>query len=214
MKDIVSIKKFCKMSITINSPEGSGNIFAKTALLDIDCPTNVIHNYELLNSGGNNIFILRNPYDCILSAIELPFLGNKYLSRQFNIHDNKTDQEINRHIEQYLNYLKNYKNKKVYAVTFEFLTNNPKQFVENVTSRFNRKIDKNKLDLISGEFVIKRLIEKNPHRAPFRNDNPRQKIFLREEIKTYLNQDKRMKDLYPIYLQHKNILQSTKNMVQ
>jgi hypothetical protein len=202
------------MSITINSPEGSGNIFAKTALANINSSVNVIHNYKLLNSGGNNIFILRNPYDCILSSIELPFIRNRYLPQQFNIDDDKTNQEINMQIEKYLNYLNNYKNKKVYAVTFEFLTNNPKQFVENVTLKFDKKIDKDNLDLISEEYVIKALIEKNPHRAPFRDDNSRQKTSIREIIKESLNQDKRMQDLYPIYLQHKNILQSTKNMVQ
>ena len=197
------------MSIIINSPEGSGNSFAKAALYNAGCSAPVKHNYQLLNAGGNNIFILRNPYDCILSAMELPFLNDRGKLRNFNIENPLTDQELNRHIKQYLDYLDNYNNEKVYAATFEFLTNNPKKFVKNVALKFEIKIDANKLNFITEESVIKTLIEKNPNRAPLRNENPRKKIDLRNQIKTRLFEDKRMQDLFPIYLEHKNILQST-----
>jgi len=197
------------MSLIINSPEGSGNSFAKAALHNAGQSAPIKHNYQLLNAGDNNIFILRNPYDCILSAMELPFLNDRGKLRSFNIENPLTDQEINRHIKQYLDYLNNYNNEKVYAATFEFLTNSPKKFVKNVALKFDIKIDKNKLNLLTEESVIKTLIEKNPNRAPFRNDNPRKKIDLRNQIKGRLFEDKRMEDLFPIYLEHKNILQST-----
>jgi len=202
------------MSILINSPEGSGNSFAKAALHNIGCSASVKHNYQLLNSGEDNIFILRNPYDCILSAMELPFLNDKSREGKVDLSHPQTSEEIDRHIKQYLNYLDNYNNEKVYALTFEFLTNTPKNFVKNVVSKFDVKFDKNNFDFISKESVMKTLIKKNPNRAPFRNDNPRKKINLRSEIKEYLNEDKRMKDLLAIYIEHKNILQSTENMVQ
>jgi hypothetical protein len=197
------------MSIIINSPEGSGNSFAKAALYNAGQSAPIKHNYQLFNSGVDNIFILRNPYDCILSAMELPFLNDRGKLRNFNIENPLTDQELNRHIKQYLDYLDNYNNEKVYAATFEFLTNSPKKFVKNVALKFDIKIDKNKLNLITEESVIKTLIEKNPNRAPFRNDNPRKKIDLRNQIRGRLFEDKRMQDLFPIYLEHKNILQST-----
>ena len=197
------------MSIIINSPEGSGNSFAKAVLYNAGQSAPIKHNYQLLNSGVDNIFILRNPYDCILSAMELPFLNDKSKLKNFNIENPLTDQELNRHIKQYLDYLDNYNNEKVYAATFEFLTNSPKKFVKNVALKFDIKIDKNKLNLLTEESVIKTLIEKNANRAPFRNDNPRKKINLRNQIKGRLFEDKRMEDLFPIYLEHKNILQST-----
>jgi hypothetical protein len=202
------------MSILINSPEGSGNSFAKAALHNAGCSASVKHNYQLLTSGGDNIFILRNPYHCILSAMELPFLNDKSRERKVNLSHPQTSEEIDRHIKQYLNYLDNYNNEKVYALTFEFLTSNPKKFVQNVVSKFETKVYKSDFDFITEESVIKTLIKKNANRAPFRDDNPRKKINLRGEIKEYLNEDKRMEDLFSIYLQHKNILQSTKNVIQ
>ncbi len=197
------------MSIIINSPEGSGNSFAKAALYNAGCSAPVKHNYQLLNAGGNNIFILRNPHDCILSAMELPFLNEKSSERKVNLSHPQTSEEIDRHIKQYLNYLDNYNNEKVYALTFEFLTSNPKKFVQNVVSKFETKVYKSDFDFITEESVMRTLINKNPNRAPFRNDNPRKKIDLRNQIKTRLFEDKRMQDLFPIYLEHKNILQST-----
>lgn len=197
------------MTVIINSPEGSGNTFAKVALYSVACSAPLKHNYQLLNAGDNNIFILRNPYDCILSAMELPFLNDKSKERKVDLNHPLTDQEVNTHITQYLNYLDNYNNEKVYAVTFEFLTKNPKKFVKNVALKFDIKIDLYKVNFITEESVIKTLIDKNSNRAPVRDDNPRKKIDLRNQIKEDLFKNKKMEDLFPIYLEHKNKLQST-----
>jgi hypothetical protein len=199
--------------IIINSPQGSGNNFARAALHNIDCPSIIKHEYQLLNSEKNNIFILRNPYDSILSTIELLFLNNKKLIQESGTHNKQIDQVIDSQIARYLNYLTNYSNENVYAVSFEFLTSNPKKFVENVTLKFNKKFDKNKFDLLSQESVMKTLIENSPERAPFRNDNPRKKLDIREETKIYLIKDTKIQNLYPTYLHHKDILQSTENMI-
>jgi hypothetical protein len=145
--------------------------------------------------------------------MELPFLNEKSMEQKVNLSHPQTSGEIDRHIKQYLNYLDNYNNEKVYALTFEFLTSNPKKFVKNVALKFDTTIDKDKLNLLTEESVIKTLIKKNANRAPFRDDNPRKKINLRSEIKEYLNEDKRIEDLFFIYLEHKNILQSTENMI-
>ena len=199
--------------IIINSPQGSGNNFARAALHNINCPSIIKHEYQLLDSVKNNIFILRNPYDSILSAIELLFLNNKKLIPESGTHNEQIDQVINDQFKRYLNYFNNYSNGKVYAVSFESLTSNPKKFVENVALKFNKKFDKNKFDLLSQESVMKTLIENSPERAPFRNDNPRKKLDIREETKVYLSKDTKIQNLYPIYLQHKDVIQSTENMV-
>ena len=72
--------------VIVNSPAGSGNIFCMYMLrkyLEVDT-VGKNHNPYAFEKSKLNLFLLRNPYDCIASGIEI-FMLDQNLDGQTDI---------------------------------------------------------------------------------------------------------------------------------
>jgi hypothetical protein len=191
-------------------PPGSGNTFLRQVIeKNIYCDLlHTDHKYTGDNS-INQIFILRNPYDCIASGIERLTMGSKdkYAGDQFNVYDlNLFNFHLKDQIQNYKNFILNVQDKeKIFCITFEFLTQNTYACTIKIANYFNFKnIDNKSMSNDAKSDLIN---------SGLKSRLPRKKSNTRIYIDNILNHDEDLKELFALYSIMFNRLQSTENMV-
>jgi len=204
------------MTLGISSPAGSGNTFLRVLLETLfynEVKDTVSHTADKMENDLKKIYILRNPYDNIASAVERHLISSndKFIEDKFDIIDkNKLDIKIVNHTKEYNNFINNFKNhENLIAITFEFLTQDTINCAKYIAKKFNLEINKNYLSSKLDKKILYRL--SNSDSA---NRAPRPKHVDRIAIDNMLKNDYDISELYNLYLKEKQILQSTENMVQ
>lgn len=193
------------------SPAGSGNTFAIYLLnKTLNCEIGRIsHESRDLNEDENLAFLLRNPYDCISSAIErgLDTVNTDSLEDQIINIDNIDDlvNEMNLYTNEYYNFLKKAKNKKIlFSSTFEFLTLNPIGFVKKASKFFDIEIDHSHLNSTLSLEIFDGI-----RKSKLANRAPRDKTESRNKIDDLVRNNVKIDLFYKEYIEYRDILQST-----
>jgi hypothetical protein len=189
-------------TITINSPAGSGNIFCQ-ALMGDNLLFNlrwVNHTIDLFDPRGINLFILRNPYDCVASGVQLNF-KNLPLDEQeiflrdfeYRVKDSIISQQ--KEYDRFLNYSQCFD--YVTPVDFELLTKSPEEFLNIISKKFDIPIKENRTT--SKDLLLR--LSNNPE---FKNRFPREISELRKKINLVVNGYGAIEHSYKEYLEYKN----------
>lgn len=190
--------------IIINSPAGCGNVFAQW-LIKSNMDADIIWKFHDLNGFENgipNIFILRNPFDAIASAVEITHNNlNARESEYFDEHvSNRIDYKIlamSAHYEMFLNRLEVLPYVKI--VSFEHLTKDPENFLNMLSKDFKLNF-KRQNHRVSAEMIkIKMAAD-----TTMLNRSPREKTDLRKKIDIQVNANKHLEEIYQKYLFIKN----------
>jgi hypothetical protein len=159
----------------------------------------VFHRPDALNETRNQITLFRNPYDSILSALEKHFQDVHPSLQPFDINnEDEVRHNIKNYVRLYNIYLDDYKKDHIYPVTYEYLRNDPIDFVTSVANFFNLEIaNKN----ISEAKVLQIIDEKR-----LRLEHIRKRLIPvkeKESLKKFLTSNDSLKQVYERYNEHK-----------
>lgn len=193
--------------ILVNSSPGCGNTFCKRFMqLNFDA-TIVWQNHEInaFREWENVVFILRDPYDALASAIEVNIhdLSEKELEYYNANKEFRLEHKMLRNLRDYelmLNALDEFP--LIKAVTFEFLTTQPKEFLNSMARYFDLKFLEGRVD---PKDLLRQMKEHSTARAP------REKSEERKEIDDMVRNHPDMPRVYKKYLKYKEKIQSTEN---
>ena len=195
--------------VLVNSPPGCGNTFCKTLLAENLGVTVIWQNHEInaFREWPNAVFILRDPYDAIASAVEIIIHNLSYKNFEYYQANKefRLKHKIIENIKNYelmLNALDEFP--LIKAVTFEFLTNHPEEFLSSIAKRFDLKFLQERQPPYE---ILRRMKNSNLPRAP------RGKTAERKEIDRMVRNNENMPRLYEKYLKLKEIVQLTENSV-
>jgi hypothetical protein len=195
--------------ILVNSTPGSGNTFCRR-LMARNLNATIVwksHKVEAFREWPDAVFILRDPYDAIASAIQINIhdLSDKELE-YFNNHKiYRIKENLIRNIRDYefmLLALEEFP--LVKAVTFEFLTTQPEEFLSSMCRHFNVEFSKKRL---SEKDLIREMSDHEKENSRV----PREKTEERKLIDKMVREYDAMPLLYAKYLKLKEIIQSTEN---
>lgn len=195
--------------ILVNASPGSGNTFCKTLIAENLGVTVIWQNHELgaFREWPDAVFILRDPYDAIASACEI--IIHNLSDKDFEYYQANKEFRLNhkiieniRNYELMLNALDEFP--LIKAVTFEFLTNQPEEFLISIAKRFDLKFLQERQPPYE---LLRRMKNQNMSRAP------RGKTAERKEIDRMVRNNENMPQLYEKYLKLKEIIQLTENSV-
>jgi len=186
--------------LIINSSPGSGNTYCSVLLEEtLGYWVEVFHRPDALNETRNQITLFRNPYDSILSALEKHFQDVHPSLQPFDINnEDEVRHNIKNYVRLYNIYLDDYKKNHIYPVTYEYLRNDPIDFVTSVANFFNLEIaNKN----ISEAKVLQIIDEKR-----LRLEHIRKRLIPvkeKESLKKFLTSNDSLKQVYERYNEHK-----------
>jgi len=186
--------------LIINSSPGSGNTYCSVLLEEtLGYWVEVFHRPDALNETRNQITLFRNPYDSILSALEKHFQDVHPSLQPFDINnEDEVRHNIKNYVRLYNIYLDDYKKDHIYPVTYEYLRNDPIDFVTSVANFFNLEIaNKN----ISEAKVLQIIDEKR-----LRLEHIRKRLIPvkeKESLKKFLISNGSLKQVYERYNEHK-----------
>lgn len=186
--------------LIINSSPGSGNTYCSVLLEEtLGYWVEVFHRPDALNETRNQITLFRNPYDSILSALEKHFQDVHPSLQPFDINnEDEVRHNIKNYVRLYNIYLDDYKKDHIYPVTYEYLRNDPIDFVTSVANFFNLEIaNKN----ISEAKVLQIIDEKR-----LRLEHIRKRLIPvkeKESLKKFLTSNDSLKQVYERYNEHK-----------
>lgn len=187
--------------LIINSSPGSGNTYCSVLLEEtLGYWVEVFHRPDSLNETRNQITLFRNPYDSILSALEKHFQDVHPSLQPFDINnEDEVRHNIKNYVRLYNIYLDDYKKDHIYPVTYEYLRNDPIDFVRSVANFFNLEIaNKN----ISEAKVLQIIDEKR-----LRLEHIRKRLIPvkeKESLKKFLISNDSLKQVYERYNDHKD----------
>jgi hypothetical protein len=207
------------MSLTpviINSPPGSGGIFARE-LIRNNLKAEVIwplHQLDGFKEDSINICIIRNPYECLASGLEAGFRDK----------DSRTQEELDWYdrdpynatltvlpftLKIYNDFLDACENLEyVTAISFEFLTENPEKFLKYISEKF--KIDfRPEQERVSAEDTKLMIASNESHGTRV----PRETTEMRKIMDPVVSEYSEVKDAYDRHLILKNTIQLTENML-
>jgi hypothetical protein len=137
------------------SPPGSGNTFAETLISEYIKDSryeSVHHNYDSFDENTYNVSILRSPHAAIASSSELEL--NKALSTPDDKENARFMNEIKyntkdvlypmfqRGMEDYIKFVESLKKQNnVFISTFEFLTETPEMFLNQICKKFSLELN-------------------------------------------------------------------------
>jgi len=186
--------------LIINSSPGSGNTYCSVLLEEtLGYWVEVFHRPDALNEKRNQITLFKNPYDSILSALEKHFQDVHPSLQPFDINnEDEVRHNIKNYVRLYNIYLDDYKKDHIYPVTYEYLRNDPIDFVTSVANFFNLEIaNKN----ISEAKVLQIIDEKR-----LRLEHIRKRLIPvkeKESLKKFLTSNDSLKQVYERYNEHK-----------
>lgn len=186
--------------LIINSSPGSGNTYCSVLLEEtLGYWVEVFHRPDALDETRNQITLFRNPYDSILSALEKHFQDVHPSLQPFDINnEDEVRHNIKNYVRLYNIYLDDYKKDHIYPVTYEYLRNDPIDFVTSVANFFNLEIaNKN----ISEAKVLQIIDEKR-----LRLEHIRKRLIPvkeKESLKKFLTSNDSLKQVYERYNEHK-----------
>ena len=186
--------------LIINSSPGSGNTYCSVLLEEtLGYWVEVFHRPDALNETRNQITLFRNPYDSILSGLEKHFQDVHPSLQPFDINnEDEFRHNIKNYVRLYNIYLDDYKKDHIYPVTYEYLRNDPIDFVTSVANFFNLEIaNKN----ISEAKVLQIIDEKR-----LRLEHIRKRLIPvkeKESLKKFLTSNDSLKQVYERYNEHK-----------
>lgn len=139
------------------SPPGSGNTFAETLISEYIKDAeyeSVHHNYDSFDKNTYNVSILRSPHAAIASSAELEL--NKALTTPDDKENARVMNEIKyntqrvlypmfqRGMDDYMNFmecLQKQNKENVFISTFEFLTETPEMFLNQICKKFSLELN-------------------------------------------------------------------------
>jgi hypothetical protein len=199
--------------VYISSPQGSGNSYMKEFLTEnvYDYVTVYSHNIEDVLENQNHIFILRNPKDCISSAVfryskekRSDSIPENLVFNDFDI--NAIKGLISIYINFYIDFLKKSKSKSnLYIISFDYFFNNQKESLNKIVNKFNLTLHEDISFSSNEDFILKKMMQfDNKNRVPSKKTKNR--IF----IENLIEKETLYKEACELYLE---ILHSTKNMI-
>lgn len=195
--------------ILVNASPGCGNTFCR-ALMIANLDVTVIwenHDIRAFRQWPNAVFILRDPYDAIASGVEV--IINDLSDEDLAYHKANKELRLNHKI---IENIKNYELMLnavdefplIKAVTFEFLTNHPEEFLSSIAKQFDLEFLQNRLD---AKEILRQLKLRSVSRAP------REKTEDRKEIDILVRNNENMPKIYEKYLKIRETIQLTENYV-
>lgn len=198
--------------IFVTAPAGSGMTFC-TKLLNMtitECGGSKGHERFGIEEKVNQIAILRNPYDAIASGAER-FLNTSnhktFIEDGTELIDiNNVDQlilNIRGEEDRYKKFFQNFNDMDhVLLVSFEFLTQEPIEFIKKVSARFNVIYNDNLKNIKSENIFAAMADEERSNRIPREKNNSRKII----EDLVYEMYNKETWETWKIYSELKNML--------
>ena len=197
-------------NIIINSPQGSGNTYAKFLLKKLSACKQpyVSHEPNRLTSGEKQVVFIRNPYDSIASATErhLDSVPYRFINEKISIDDKESLKKI---ISDYIIIYKLFingidDNKNLLIILFEDLASCPIDVAKKINTFFN-------FEFIDQEenFDINSYIYSEMLRAHQEARSPRKRTESRETIEALIKTFPDIKNVYNQYLRVKEKLQLT-----
>jgi len=203
-------------TVIINSPPGSGGIFARE-LIRNNLKAEMIwplHQLDGFKNDTVNICMLRNPYDCLASGLEAGFIDK----------DLRTQEELDWYIsdthnaaltvlpytlEIYHKFLDACRDLEyVTPITFEFLIDYPEKFLKYISEKF--EIDfVPESQRMSAEDTKLLIASNESHETRV----PRNTTEMRKIIDSVVREDIAVQRAYERYLVLKDSIQSTENML-
>lgn len=197
-------------TITVVSSAGSGNVFCQH-LLRNNLKVNVrwvYHDIDQADKDGINLVFIRNPYDNVASGLEVLFeevseeQRNEFISNPRRI-INRVQNTLQSN-QKYINHAKKFD--YITPVTFEFLTNTPDKFLKYISEKFDIEyLDKSLSNQSVEQYISKMGISANRM--------PREKSDFRKTIDYYVNRSPAVAKAYEEYIEYRDILQLTENML-
>lgn len=126
--------------LIINSAPGSGTTYCSTILQKAFGKWfQTTHQPHLLTEGGNQVFILRDPYYAIVSGLERHFQGiDSPDLREFEISNQDTLKlKIKYYNTLYNVFLDDFERDNVLIYVYEDMRNNPMDLVQKISDKFN-----------------------------------------------------------------------------
>jgi len=193
--------------ICISAPAGSGNTFCQSLLFN-NTKANYFsldHEAKSIKANKHNIYLLRNPYDCVASATERHYVLNDKYFDQMDRHQITDLESINHFIEIYTEKYKDFLfytryDESIFKATFEYLTNNSESLISRVVDFF----DIERTDKFNDQEVIESIKD-----SGMTNRVPREKSEDRKLIDKMTLDNEELAIVYKFYLDYKQILQST-----
>lgn len=207
------------MSLTpviINSPPGSGGIFARE-LIRNNLKAEMIwplHKLDGFEKDSVNICIIRNPYECLASGLEAGFKDKDSRNQEeldWYARDpyNATLTVLPFTLKIYNEFLDACENLEyVTPISFEFLTQHPEKFLKYVSEKFNIDFRADS-ERSSAEETKIQIASHETHGARV----PRETTEMRKIMDPVVSEYPEVKDAYDRYLILKNTIQSTENML-
>jgi hypothetical protein len=198
------------------SPPGSGGIFARE-LIKNNLKVKLIwarHALNELNPEGINICIIRDPYDCLASGIEVGFIDKNHRSQeQINYYASNTFEStlkvLPRHLQNYYEFLDACTNLKyVTTISFELLKNDPEKFLKYISEKFEIGFKDSK-NRVSAENTKIQIANDPNHGTRVPRDTTR----LRKDIDVVVRGYGPIEHAYKKYIILRDNIQLTENML-
>lgn len=200
-------------TIIVNSPPGSGNTYLTYLLKEvIECDEVTLnHDLKLLDSGEKQVTLLRNPYESIASAASRHFFVNDYpipKEDKWSIEDTKT---IEVTIRDYMHMSRLFlssiqKKSNIKIIIFDDFKNNKLGYAQNIAKFYNFKFKEPNSD-------VDQAIHKSMSKFGVASRLPNSKSKEREMLDEMVNSYSEIEEVYKVYLDIKNTIQSTENML-
>jgi len=151
--------------LIINSAPGSGTTYCSTILQKAFGKWfQTTHQPHLLTEGGNQVYILRDPYYAIVSGLERHFQGiDSPDLREFEISNSDTLKlKIKYYNTLYNVFMDDFERDNVLIYVYEDMRNNPMDLVQKISDKFNIPIvDFNVTDKWVDEKLVANLSDVN-----------------------------------------------------
>lgn len=144
--------------LIINSAPGSGTTYCSTILQKAFGKWfQTTHQPHLLTEGGNQVYILRDPYNAIVSGLErhFQFMDSPDLQK-FDISDSDTlKSKIKYYNTLYNSFLDDFERDNVLICVYEDMRNSPMRFVQKISDKFGIPIVESE---VTSEWVEEKLV--------------------------------------------------------
>ena len=202
--------------VIVNSPPGSGGIFARE-LIRNNLKTEMIwplHQLDGFKKDTANICMIRNPYDCLASGLEAGFIDKDLRTQEeldWYISDtyNAALKVLPLTLEIYHKFLDACRDLEyVTPISFEFLIEHPEKFLKYISKKF--EIDfVPESQRVSAEDTKLLIASNESHKTRV----PRNTTEMRKIIDSVVREDLAVQRVYERYLVLKNTIQLTENML-
>ena len=193
------------IELKINSMPGSGTNYCSTILEKAFGQWfQTTHQPHLLSEGGNQVFILRNPYAAILSGLQrhFQFIDSPDLQK-FDVNDEAVlKSKVKYYNTLYNVFLDDYNQDNVYACVYEDMRDNPLGLAQRVSLKFGIPLVATE---ITNDWVEEKLVSNlSDPNYPIGKRNRYMAVPERDILKAAVDSSEIVKQTYDRYWEHKS----------